>query len=49
MAISFNSVKNNKTLKLILLKIGFIEKVRNTWGNKEVLQILFLYSHYPQK
>ena len=27
--------------KEILLKIGFIEQMRTTWGNEEVLKLLF--------
>ena len=32
-----------------LLKIGFIEETKTTWGNKEVPQTLFYYYPYPRK
>ena len=35
--------------KEILLKIGFIEELRTTRGNKELPQTFFHYSPYSQK
>ena len=36
------------SVKEILLEIGFIEKMRTTYGNKKVYQTLFHYSHYAK-
>ena len=39
----------NKSIKEILLEIGFIEEIRTTSGNKEVPQILIHVSLYTRK
>ena len=40
---------NSSALKEILLKIGFIEEMRTTWGNEAVSQTFFHNSPYSRK
>ena len=42
-------VRQTILFKELLLEIGYIEQMRTTRGNKEVLQTLFDYSFSPQK